>query len=89
MPPTHRPAGWKPSLKTAEPYYVSREWRRLRAYVLHRDRGICQRCGKPGASTAHHIIERKHGGSDNPSNLEAMHRACHNAAHPNKGGRRD
>jgi 5-methylcytosine-specific restriction endonuclease McrA len=88
-PPIHRPPGWAPPRKRADPYYVSAEWRAVRLLVLRRDRGICQRCGNPGADTVHHRIERKDGRSDHPSNLEAVHRRCHNHAHPRKGGARD
>jgi 5-methylcytosine-specific restriction endonuclease McrA len=91
-PPVHRP--FRPSTtkrqhKRADPYYTSAHWRRLRALVLERDQGICQRCGRPGADTVHHIIERSHGGSDDPRNLEAVHRHCHNRVHPDKGGNHD
>jgi 5-methylcytosine-specific restriction protein A len=88
-PPVHKPAGWRPSVKRVDEFYRSPAWRRLRAYVLQRDRGICQRCHKPGADTAHHLIERKDGGADDPSNCEAVHRRCHNTAHPAKGGRHE
>jgi 5-methylcytosine-specific restriction endonuclease McrA len=89
MPPRHRPAGWRPAVKRTDPFYQSRGWQQTRAYVLRRDGGVCQRCGLPGADTAHHIIERKDGGSDDPPNLEAIHRRCHNRAHPTKGGSHD
>jgi len=89
MPPRFRPPGWAPPAKRADPFYTSKRWRELRAYVLKRDGGICQRCGRPGARLVHHVIERKDGGSDHPDNLEAVHTACHSAAHPTKGGRHD
>ena len=86
MPPVHRPPGWSPPVKRTDPYYLTAEWRAVRAYVLRRDGGICLRCGLPGANTVHHTIERRDGGSDDPSNLESVHRGCHNRAHPDKGG---
>lgn len=88
-PPLHRPVGWSPSVKRTDPFYQSRAWRRVRDFVVQRDGGICRHCGLAGADTAHHIVERRDGGSDDPANLAAVHRRCHNRAHPNKGGRHD
>ena len=54
----------------------TRAWRKLRRYVIARDKGICWRCGRGGATTADHIIPRAHGGSDAPANLAAAHDKC-------------
>lgn len=89
MPPRHRPLGWRPLVKRREPFYGGSEWRAVRAFVLARDGGVCQRCGLPGANTVHHKIERKDGGSDDASNLEAVHARCHGRLHPEKGGKHD
>jgi 5-methylcytosine-specific restriction enzyme A len=85
-PPRHRPQGWHPSVKRTDPFYRSSEWYAVRRHVMQRDRGICRVCGRPGANLVHHIIERKDGGSDDPSNLASVHRACHGKLHPSKGG---
>lgn len=34
----------------------TRRWRRLRAYVIARDQGICWRCGGTGANEGGHVI---------------------------------
>ena len=61
--------------------YGTQAWRKTALSIIWRDRGICSICGKPGADTAHHVIEKRNGGSDDPSNLKAIHRSCHNKAH--------
>lgn len=73
-------------MKQTDAFYLSAAWRQTRRFVLSRDQGICQRCGLPGADTVHHKVERAEGGSDDPINLEAIHRRCHNRVHPEKGG---
>ena len=61
----------------------TRAWRRLRAFILTRDGGVCMRptppagapCGKP-ATDAGHIIAAVYGGTDHPANLRAECRSC-------------
>jgi len=43
---------------------------------VQRDDGICQLCGKPGATTADHITRVRHGGTDALDNLRAAHVGC-------------
>lgn len=45
--------------------------------VIARDNGICAFCGKAGATLADHIIPKRLGGPDHPSNLRAAHVGCH------------
>lgn len=57
----------------------TRAWRRIRAYVLERDRYACQFLvpANPGgicgayATHVHHTDPRESGGSDDPANLAA------------------
>ena len=58
------------------------KWRQIRARILVRDQNTCQRCGQPG-NTVDHIIPRKLGGGDEPSNLECLCATCNYS----KGGR--
>lgn len=62
----------------SDPFYRSREWRELRAYVLKRD-PTCRTpgCGKPSVAVDH-IVQRAKGGADHPSNLRGLCIPCHN-----------
>ena len=52
-------------------------YRRARLAVLHRDRGICWLCGRPGADTADHVVPLALGGDPNDQlNMRAAHRSC-------------
>ena len=88
-PPIHRPPGWTPAKRVRrdaiDRAYGTQAWRKLAAAVIARDQGICHLCGQPGADTAHHLIEKRRGGSDDPANLRAVHRGCHNRAHARMG----
>ena len=54
----------------------------VKAYVLYRDNYICQICkGQFGRLRAHHIIQRKDGGSNKPDNLVTLHDDCHKKFH--------
>jgi 5-methylcytosine-specific restriction protein A len=58
-------------------------WRQLRAHVMARDGGLCQVCLLAGvvrpATDVDHIIRKAAGGSDDPSNLQAICGPCHKA----------
>lgn len=48
-----------------------------RKNVLVRDRGICWLCGRPGATTADHVVPLAMGGHPyDEANLRAAHRSC-------------
>jgi 5-methylcytosine-specific restriction endonuclease McrA len=67
-PPIHRPHGWRPAKRERrdriDRSYGTQAWRKLAAAVVARDNGICHVCGLSGADTAHHLIEKRHGGTD-------------------------
>ena len=87
--PIHRPPGWSPAKRVRrdrlDREYGKQGWRKLAAMVIARDNSICCFCGEPGADTAHHLIEKRQGGTDDPANLRAIHRGCHNRLHGRKG----
>lgn len=62
--------------------YGSR-WREISKRYL-RDHPRCERCGRP-SKVAHHIVSRKQGGSDHPSNLVALCNSCHSKIHAEQG----
>lgn len=88
-PSLHRAPGWAPFKRVRtdriDREYGTQRWRKLALSIIERDRGICAICGLPGADTAHHKVEKREGGKDEPTNLEAVHRGCHNAAHGARG----
>lgn len=70
----------------ARAFYLSKEWRRVRAYIFNRDAGLCVRCGAPG-EIVHHREHLTPGNINNPEialgegNLELLCRECHALAH--------
>ena len=82
--------------KESDPFYHSKEWKRLRQMAIERDRGMCCECMRKfqmgiikrphRAEMVHHITPIK----DNPAlalrldNLESLCNACHNEKHPEK-----
>lgn len=86
-PPPFRPNGWKPAQnrrpEVNEPYYGTQDWKKLRQYVYKRDG---YRCTEPGCPTpnrgqggrliAGHIIDRRKGGPDHPSNVRTFCPTC-------------
>jgi 5-methylcytosine-specific restriction endonuclease McrA len=53
-------------------------WECTRRRILRRDRNICYVCRRPGAYQVDHIIPVSQGGSDEDSNLAAIHEhPCH------------
>ena len=76
----------------AKAFYDSKEWHRVRAYCLMRDRFCCQHCGMP-AQEVHHI---KHLNPDNiwdphialnPDNLVSLCKDCHFEQHRQDSGK--
>lgn len=70
----------------AKAFYLSKEWRRARAYVFNRDAGLCVRCGALG-EIVHHKEHLTPQNISNPEialgedNLELLCRNCHALAH--------
>lgn len=58
-------------------------WQRARRAVLARDAGLCQVCAKAGrvtlATEVDHIKPKAKGGTDDPENLQAICKTCHEA----------
>ena len=59
-------------------------WIKLRAVIMRRDMHLCQPCSSKGrvtpATEVHHIKAKAQGGTDDPSNLVAICRECHEDA---------
>ncbi len=82
--------------KESDPFYHSREWKRIRQMALQRDGGMCQNCMermregigiRPHRATmVHHIIPR----TERPDlalvldNLRSLCAECHEREHPEK-----
>lgn len=70
----------------AKAFYLSKEWRRARAYIFDRDAGLCVRCGELG-EIVHHKEPLTPQNINNPEitlgegNLELLCRNCHALAH--------
>ena len=65
----------------------TREWRKVRAAVLERDRRRCHYCGAR-ATTVDHLYPVTAGGSSHPGNLVAACAACNGRKGANiQGGR--
>lgn len=76
-------SGWKGRGSRHDRGYGS-GWVRLRELILKRDRYLCQCPDCLGgklrireASEVDHILPKAKGGSDDPSNLRAVHPECH------------
>jgi 5-methylcytosine-specific restriction endonuclease McrA len=51
-------------------------WQRIVAMIVLRDGGVCHLCGRPGATSADHVVALADGGGNWPSNLRAAHPHC-------------
>ena len=56
-------------------------WRKVRGFVMMRDKHLCQVCKASGrltpATEVDHVVSKARGGSDDPSNLRGICRKCH------------
>ena len=64
-------------------YYNSQEWKQLRSQARKRAKYRCERCGRGGKLTVHHILSRDLGGPDILENLIALCTRCHDYVHAN------
>lgn len=70
----------------AKSFYNSKEWKRMRDYIITRDHGLCTRCKKPGF-IVHHIKELTPTNMHdpritlNPKNLTYLCKDCHDDIH--------
>lgn len=48
----------------------------LRAFVIHRAGGKCERCGSTDSLVADHILSRRNGGRHHPSNMQCLCESC-------------
>ena len=67
-------------------------WEALRREVMQRDKGLCQPCAREqriaAASQVDHVTPQWEGGSDHPTNLQAICRTCHEAKTAQEARRR-
>ena len=74
--------GWTtPTRGTRQQRGYGAAWDRLRVPILKRDSYLCQPCLRAGriraANIVDHIVPKAQGGSDDPTNLEAICANCH------------
>ena len=60
--------------------------RATRRLVLSRDNDQCTECGATQDLEVHHIVPRRLGGPDEPSNLITLCAACHTRQHVESQG---
>lgn len=78
----HQPEPWASNKdKSAHSRGYGYKWKRLRSNILKRDGYLCQECLRNNkvteAKEVDHIKNKKRGGTDCPSNLEAICTPCH------------
>lgn len=65
------------------------DWEKIRKQVLKRDQHLCQPCHIEGrltvANQVDHIIPKARGGTDDPTNLQAICGWCHKKKTANEG----
>lgn len=61
------------------------EYQNMRSYLMARECGKCQLCGKDfekgNGSHIHHCKQRSEAGSNSPKNLAILHKKCHDKLH--------
>ena len=78
------------STQTRQQRGYGAQWDKLRKQVLRRDAYLCRPCladdRLTSATEVDHIVPKAKGGTDTPSNLQAICRACHRAKTTIDGG---
>ena len=69
------------SYDTYEEYLRTPEFRAVRAQVMARAQGVCERCGRRQATEPHHLRYPKWGTLDVPENMIAVCHECHCELH--------
>ena len=85
--PEHQSEEWKrqdAQRGTAAERGYDFRWREIRDQFLA-DHPLCAQCGNAPATVAHHVVRKRDGGSDDPSNLLALCASCHSALHAESG----
>jgi hypothetical protein len=59
----------------------------LRELILKRDSNACVQCGRKDHLELHHLVRKRAGGVDVPSNLITLCITCHNNAHSDPNGK--
>lgn len=62
-------------------YLESDAWRALRAETIRRAGYRCESCGRGGVLDVHHAQGYRNLGNEDPDELQALCRDCHDAAH--------
>lgn len=63
------------------------DYENKKAYVIAREQGKCQLCGKEYDDNGwhlHHVLPRGQVGSDRPANMALLHEKCHDKLHQQK-----
>lgn len=72
---------WDKGGKTRREQGYGHAWDKLRKVILARDSYLCQACLEKGrpipATQVDHITPKASGGTDDPANLRALCRPCH------------
>jgi len=82
-PPTHQVKRARRPEVRLSPYRrgYGGAWQKIRRQVIARDAAVCQSCGhvcgKPKEIQVDHIKAKRHGGTDDMSNLQVLCAGCH------------
>ena len=78
--PAHTRAPWANAEQRRPNVPRGRALQARNARILQRDHGVCHVCGLPGADKVDHVIPQAEGGSEDDTNLAAIHATpCHEA----------
>lgn len=69
------------SYKTYREYLNHPEFKKIRAIVMDRSSGMCEKCGTAKATEVHHLKYPKWGTFDTPDNLISVCHQCHCKVH--------